>query len=91
MTATGVARLGILAPKPALRGIAIDGPLYVKHNGWGHFFNAHYLSDIHDYQKMRRRRGGTGGSMPYLLVNADRYPDCQTPRLFSYINGGAPV
>jgi hypothetical protein len=36
-----VARLGMLAPKPAQRGIDIDGPCYVKPNGWGHFLNAH--------------------------------------------------
>jgi hypothetical protein len=86
-----VARLGMLAPKPAQRGIDIDGPCYVKPNGWGHLLNAHYLSDIHDCQKVSRRRGGAGGSIPYLLANADAYPDRQTPRLFSYINGGAPA
>ncbi|HSN74774.1 MAG TPA: hypothetical protein VL334_06730 [Anaerolineae bacterium] len=85
-----VARLGMLTPKPAQRGIDIDGPCYVKPNGWGHLLNAHYLSDIHDCQKVSRRRGGASGSIPYLLANADRYPDRQIPRLFSYINGGAP-
>jgi hypothetical protein len=83
-----VARLGMLAPKPAERGIDIDGPCYVKPNGWGHFLNAHYLSDIHDYQKAGRRRGGAGGSIPYLLANAAAYPNRQTPQLFGYINGG---
>ena len=86
-----VARLGMLAPKAKQRGIDIDGPCYVKPNGWGHLLNAHYLSDIHDCQKVRQRRRGAGGSIPYLLANADAYPDCQTPRLFSYINGGAPL
>jgi len=86
-----VARLGMLAPQPALRGIDIDGPCYVKPNGWGHLLNAHYLSDIHDCQKVRRRRGGAGGSIPYLLANAAAYPGYQTPRLFGYINGGVPV
>jgi hypothetical protein len=86
-----VARLGMLAPKPAQRGIDIDGPCYVKPNGWGHFLNAHYLGDIHDYQKAGRRRGGAGGSIPYFLANAAAYPNGQTPRLFGYINGGCPV
>lgn len=86
-----VARLGMLAPNAAQRGIDIDGPCYVKPNGWGHLLNAHYLSDIHDCQKVSRRRGGVSGSIPYLLANTDRYPDCQTPRLFDYINGGVPV
>lgn len=86
-----VARLGMLAPKAAQRGIDIDGPCYVKPKGWGHLLNAHYLSDIHDHQKVGRRRGGAGGSAPYVLANADAYPDCQTPRLFGYINGGAPA
>ena len=80
-----------MAPKAAERGIAIDGPFYVKPNGWGHFLNAHYLSDIHEYQKVGRRLGGSGGSFPYLLANADAYPDRQTLRLFSYINGGVPA
>jgi hypothetical protein len=86
-----VARLGMLAPKATQRGIDIDGPCYVKPNGWGHLLNAHYLSDIHDCQKVSRRRGGVSGSMPYLLANADVYPDRQTPRLFGYINGGVPA
>jgi hypothetical protein len=86
-----VARLGMLAPKAVQRGIDIDGPCYVKPNGWGHLLNAHYLSDIHDCQKVSRRRGGVSGSMPYLLANADVYPDRQTPRLFGYINGGVPA
>lgn len=84
-------RLGMLAPNAAQRGIDIDGPCYVKPNGWGHLLNAHYLSDIHDCQKVYRRRGGAGGSIPYLLANAGRYPDSQTPRLFSCINGGVPA
>lgn len=86
-----VARLGMLAPNATRRGIDIDGPCYVKPNGWGHLLNAHYLSDIHDCQKVSRRRGGAGGSIPYLLANAGAYPDCQTPRLFDYINGGTPA
>ncbi len=85
-----VARLGMLAPNPSERGIDIDGPLYVKLNGWGHFLNAHYLADIEAYQKVRRKRGGINGAVPYMLANSEVYPDCQTPRLFSYINGGVP-
>jgi len=85
-----VARLGMLAPKPAERGIDIDGPHYVRLNAWGHFLNAHYLYDIETRQKVGRKRGGTGGAAPYVLANAEAYPDCEVPRLFSYINGGKP-
>ena len=85
-----VARLGMLAPKPAQRGIDIDGPCYVKPNGWGHLLNAHYLSDIHACQKVGRKRGGAGGAAPYVLASDRDYPEWATPRLFSYINGGVP-
>lgn len=68
-----VARLGMLAPKAAERGIDIDGPCYVKPNGWGHLLNAHYLSDIQSSQKVGRRRGGAGGAAPYVLANAAVY------------------
>ena len=86
-----VARLGMLAPKAAERGIDIDGPHYVRLNGWGHLLNAHYLQDIEACQRVGRKRGGTGGAAPYVLANVEAYPDCEVPRLFSYINGGEPL
>jgi hypothetical protein len=50
--------------------------------------NEHYLLGIEEYQKAGQKKGGAGGSAPFKLVNAQDYPDCGTPRLFSYINGG---
>ena len=85
-----VARLGMLAPRAAQWGIAIDGPRYAYRNGWGHLLNEHYLLAIEQAQKEGRKRGGRGGRAPYELVNADAFPDTMVPRLFSYLNGGAP-
>jgi hypothetical protein len=82
-----VARLGMLAPRAQDRHIDIDGPCYVHPRAWGHFLNIHYLMDIERQQKVRHRTGGKGGTAPYKLLNADRFPD-HTPRLFNYINGG---
>ena len=52
--------------------------------------NEHYLLAIEQAQKEGRKRGGRGGRAPYELVNADAFPDTTMPRLFSYLNGGAP-
>ena len=83
-----VARLGMLAPNPDQLGIDIDGPCYEHFGTWGHLLNEHYLLGIEEYQKAGQKKGGAGGSAPFKLVNAQDYPDCGTPRLFSYINGG---
>ncbi len=82
-----VARLGMLAPRAQKWHIEIDGPRYVHRRAWGHLLNEHYLPDIERQQKVRYRPGGTGGSAPYELLNAEQFP-YHTPRLFSYINGG---
>lgn len=86
-----VARLGMLAPNPAKWRIDIDGPLYENPGAWGHLLNAHYLRTIETHQKSGRKRGGSGSSAPYRLVNTDAYLQGQAPRLFSYINGGSPL
>ncbi len=85
-----VARLGMLAPRPAKWGIQIDGPRYERFEAWGHLLNQHYLSAIDEFQKEGHKRGSKGGSKPYKLINARSYPEAKTPRLFSYINGGRP-
>jgi hypothetical protein len=89
-----VARLGMLAPQPTERQIAIDGPRYCHKATWGHFLNAHYLYyvDIHQ-QGDGRQPGGSGDGTfngALQLVNPDLFPDRPTPRLFAYINGGRP-
>ncbi len=82
-----VARLGMLAPRAQEWHIAIDGPRYMRPRAWGHFLNEHYLADVERQQKVRYRPGGKGGSAPYVLLNAEQFPN-HTPRLFNYINGG---
>ena len=84
-----VARLGMLAPRPDKWGIHIDGAQFMRPNAWGHLLNAHYLYPILDMQRRGRRRGGVGTTAPFL---ARRTADGQPPpRLFDYINGGAPA
>jgi hypothetical protein len=83
-----VARLGMLAPDPGQLGVDIDGPCYEHFETWGHLLNEHYLFAIEEYQKAGQKKGGSGGSAPFKLVNAQDYPGFETPRLFSYINGG---
>ncbi len=85
-----VARLGMLAPDAAGKKIHIDGPFYVRPAARGHLLNADYLIPIAEHQQRGRKRGGSGLARPFALVNGDPYPDQQTPRLFSYINGGSP-
>ena len=36
----------MLAPDLAAENIAIDGPLWVRRDGWGHLLNHHYLLAI---------------------------------------------
>jgi len=86
-----VARLGMLAPNAATWNIVIDGPRYVRQDGWGHLLNQHYLIAVEHAQKVGRKRGGQGGRAPYDLVNVDVFPDFTTPRLFMYLNGGTPA
>jgi hypothetical protein len=86
-----VARLGMLSPDPDELGIDIDGPCYERPGAWGHLLNEHYLLGIEEYQKAGQRKGGTGGSVPFKLVNEAAYPGFNTPRLYSYINGGSPL
>ena len=85
-----VARLGMLAPRPKKWGINIDGPCYERLKAWGHLLNQHYLAPIDALQKVGHRGGGRDGSAPFELTNGPAYPNATTPRLFSYINGGAP-
>lgn len=85
-----VARLGMLAPRPAEWGIRIQGLRYVAPGRWGHLLNAHYLTPIRNWQKHGHRRGGRGTSKPFKLVNGDEDGGAAQPRLFAYINGGSP-
>lgn len=81
-----VARLGMLAPRAAERTIKIDGQRYMRHGGWGHLLNEHYLYPLAAVQRRGRRHGGTGGAAPFAAVNGTQ----DAPRLYAYINGGAP-
>lgn len=87
-----VARLGMLAPDQEHTGIAIDGPIYMKRNAWGHMLNEHYLKEIERAQRVRLKKGGQGrnNTSPYRQVGIDPNIVPQTPRLYAYINGGAP-
>ena len=82
-----VARLGMLAPRADHWGIDIAGPRYERRGAWGHLLNEHYLRNIERCQKSGRRPGGDGTSTPYELVGGAINA---APRLFGYINGGAP-
>jgi hypothetical protein len=83
-----VARLGMQAPHAAERGIQIDGPRFVRPGAWGHLLNQHYLYPLADIQRQGRRQGGSGGAAPFAPVDAA--VPAATPRLYAYINGGAP-
>lgn len=85
-----VARLGMLAPDAAARGIALDGPRYLREGARGHLLNEHYLRPIEDQQKVGRKRGGKGGCAPFVMLDHERFPDETVPRLYSYLNGGSP-
>ncbi|MET7397886.1 hypothetical protein ABZS66_30795 [Dactylosporangium sp. NPDC005572] len=85
-----VARLGVLAPDPTRRGVRIDGPRFKRERAWGHLLADHYLLGIEREQRKDRKRGPrTSTAAPYVLLNADRFPD-QVPRLYQYLNGGKP-
>jgi hypothetical protein len=83
-----VARLGMLAPKSAERGILIDGPRFMRDSAWGHLLSEHYLYPIQDVQRVGRKQGGRGGAAPFRLINRVRAGLPVTPRLYRYINGG---
>jgi hypothetical protein len=76
------------APHAAERGIRIEGPRFVRPGAWGHLLNEHYLYPRADAQRQGRRKGGSGGAAPFALADDARPP--ATPRLYTYINGGAP-
>jgi hypothetical protein len=84
-----VARLGMLAPRPEHWGIRLDGPRYMRPGGWGHLLNDHYLQPIESAQRVGYKRGGRGGAAPFRLLNPEAVHEA-APRLFAYINGGAP-
>jgi hypothetical protein len=87
-----VARLGMLAPNPLRRGMAIDGPRYECKGAWGHLLNQHYLRAIDATQRVGHTRGPANPTAaPYVLNNAGDFPDAPQPRLFGYINGGSPA
>jgi hypothetical protein len=86
-----VARLGVLAPNPARRGVQVDGPRYVRKAAWGHLLDDHYLLAIEREQKNGRKRGPkTRTAGPFVLANPDEFPEA-VPRLYAYLNGGAPT
>jgi hypothetical protein len=84
-----VARLGMLAPHAEQVGLLIDGPRYVRRGAWGHFLDEHYLYPIEEKQRQGRKRGGAGGSAPFVALGTAGN-SAATPRLYSYINGGKP-
>ncbi len=87
-----VARLGVLAPRPGRWQVHIDGPRYRRAGAWGHLLNEHYLAPIAKVQRHGRRRGPFVDSpAPYALVNATEFPQATVPRLYRYLNGGAPT
>lgn len=81
-----VARLGMLAPRPGKWEIRIDGQRFVRRDAWGHLLGEHYLYPIADVQRRGRRRGGLGTAAPFVAADAAG----SAPRLYQYINGGAP-
>jgi hypothetical protein len=86
-----VARLGMLAPRPSERSVVIDGPRYARPDAWGHLLNEHYLRGIEDAQRPGRKRGPQVESAdPFILLDADNQAGAGVPRLYRYLNGGAP-
>jgi hypothetical protein len=82
-----VARLGMLAPNLASERIHIDGPMWIRHDAWGHLLNAHYLRAIELAQGGGSVPGpATATAEPYMQLAGDPAP---APRLYRYINGGA--
>jgi hypothetical protein len=87
-----VARLGMLAPSPAKREIAIDGPRYEHPGAWGHLLNIHYLRAIEQAQLAGGQRvPASEPGAPYRLINASDFPDATAPRLFGYLGGANPL
>lgn len=86
-----VARLGMLAPRPRLWRIRVDGARYEHPGAWGHLLNAHYLTPIGASQKHGHRRGGCGSMEPFRPAGSDARRGSAAPRLFAYINGGRPA
>jgi hypothetical protein len=86
-----VARLGMLAPNAENERVHIEGPLYVRCDAYGHLLNKDYLLPIAKEQKRGRRRGGNGDAAPFEARDSQVYAEAGTPRLYSYINGGAPA
>lgn len=85
-----VARLGMQAPHAGEHRIQIEGPRFLRPDAWGHLLNAHYLYPMAAAQRQGRRRGGRGTSAPFVLLDADTIHTPSSPRLYAYINGGAP-
>lgn len=86
-----VARLGMLAPRFGHPGVTIDGPRYKHKGAWGHLLNQHYLRAIDQNQRDGHKRGPADKSgAPYVLINRRDYPSARQPRLYRYLNGGAP-
>jgi hypothetical protein len=86
-----VARLGVLAPHPAARGVRIDGPRYQRLGAWGHLLNEYYLACIERAQMKGHRPGPrTHTAIPYALINANEFPTATVPRIYQYLNGGMP-
>jgi hypothetical protein len=80
-----VARLGMLAPHLAAERIAIDGPMWIRHDAWGHLLNAHYLRAIELAQGGPGPGPATAGPAPYMQLAGAPAP---APRLYRYLNGG---
>jgi hypothetical protein len=86
-----VARLGVLAPNPTRREIAIDGPRYEHPGAWGHLLNVHYLRAIEQAQMVTGELAhDTDPGAPYRLINASEFPEAAVPRLFGYLGGQKP-
>jgi hypothetical protein len=87
-----VARLGMLAPNKKGTGVHIDGPIYQRRDRTGHLLNEHYLLPIAAAQLRGQRRGSNGSPAPFDLLDAGEtgVEESEAPRLFSYLNAGAP-
>lgn len=87
-----VARLGMLAPNKSGTGVHIDGPIYQHTDKPGHLLNEHYLVPIAAAQMRGQRRGSNGSPSPFDLLDDGEtgVKESDAPRLFSYLNAGAP-
>jgi hypothetical protein len=66
-----VAKLGILAPHKQIRGIQIDGELFVKKDGRGHFLNIHYLEDFAKGKYKNEKKNIESRLLGYLYGKTD--------------------